>query len=65
VYTITYKVPDPKHIVLEIDGGSDLTEWEIKELTLNKLVLYWEYIKDQPGSDQDGDKATILYTCSR
>jgi len=65
VYTSPFKVLDGKHIVFEINGGSDLIKWENKELTLKKLVLYREYIIDQPGSDQDGDKATILYTRSR
>lgn len=65
VYTTTYKFPDGKHINFEYNGPSETVKCEIKELTPNKLVFYREYIIQQPGSDQDGDKTTILYTCSR
>ena len=63
--TIPYEIPDPKHIKFKYIGAPQSTVYEIRELTLNKLVLYREYITVQPGSDEDGDKVTITYTCSR
>jgi len=56
VYTNTYKLPDGKHIILEPNGPSEPSKCEIKELTLNKLVLYKENITRQPGSEHDRDK---------